>query len=119
MKISDKEFQDLAALIRKNYGIDLKEEKKSLVINRLINFLRDNGFKSFNDYYNHVISDFTGSGVISLVDRITTNHTFFMREKEHFEYLKKEILPWIETTSRDRDIRIWSAGCSSGATNSY
>lgn len=114
MKISDKEFQDLAALIRKNYGIDLKEEKKSLVINRLINFLRDNGFKSFNDYYNHVISDFTGSGVISLVDRITTNHTFFMREKEHFEYLKKEILPWIETTSRDRDIRIWSAGCSSG-----
>jgi chemotaxis protein methyltransferase CheR len=37
-----------------------------------------------------------------------------MRESAHFVYFKNTILPILERTVRDDDLRIWSAGCSSG-----
>ena len=36
-----------------------------------------------------------------------------MREKEHFDYLRTQVLPYFEKT-RSRELRIWSAGCSTG-----
>lgn len=37
-----------------------------------------------------------------------------MREQEHFEYFKNQVIPYLYSTIRDRDIRIWSTGCYSG-----
>ncbi|MGE5631530.1 MAG: hypothetical protein ACM3TR_10590 [Caulobacteraceae bacterium] len=74
--ITDKEFRQLADFIKSNYGIHLKEEKKSLVIGRLHNVLIQKDFKSFSDYYDYVVSDKTGDAVTVLIDKITANHTF-------------------------------------------
>lgn len=55
--------------------------------------------------------------LIELVDKISTNHTYFFREPNHFEFLEKEILPKILnqiSQSGEEEIRIWSSGCSSG-----
>lgn len=112
--ITKKEFREFSDYIRANYGINLKEEKQTLVSGRLQNVLVQNNFQSFSDYYDYVISDTTGNALVTLLDKITTNHTFFMREIDHFVYLKDKILPHLKRTVKEKDLRIWSAGCSSG-----
>lgn len=112
--ITDKEFRQLADYIKMNYGINLKKEKQALVMGRLANVLSGKGFKSFSDYYDYVVADRTGEAVITLVDKITTNHTFFMREPDHFYFFKDKVLPYLSRTVRDKDLRIWCAACSSG-----
>lgn len=112
--ITEKEFLKLAEFIKSNYGINLKEEKKSLVIGRLHNVLMQKDFQSFSDYYDYVVADKTGDAAIVLIDKITTNHTFFMREVDHFYYFKNTVLPYLASSVKDKDLRIWSAGCSTG-----
>ena len=114
LKITDQEFRKLADYIKSNYGICLKEEKRSLVTGRLHNVLAQKNMNSFSEYFDYVISDKTGDAVVTLIDKITTNHTFFMREAAHFFYFRDKVLPYLLSTVRDKDLRIWSAGCSSG-----
>ncbi len=114
LNISDKEFKALAEFIKKNYGINLNENKKELVISRLYSVLLENGFKTYSQYYKYIVSDRTGKAIITLLDKITTNHTFFMREKEHFHYFKEYILPYLKDTIKSKDIYVWSAGCATG-----
>lgn len=112
--ITKKEFNQLSSFIKTNYGINLKPEKETLVIGRLQNELIQKGFKDFSEYYEYVVGDKTGLAVTGLLDKITTNHTFFMREADHFGYLKEVVLPYFTSRITDRDLRIWCAGCSSG-----
>ena len=112
--IKEKEFKRFTEYIHKNYGIHLKGEKLSLVAGRLQNVFTGSDFKNFSEYYDHVVSDKTGNAAAMLIERITTNHTFFMREIKHFDYFKNVVLPYLANTVKDRDLRIWSAGCSSG-----
>jgi len=112
--ITNTEFKKLASYIKENYGINLREEKLSLVTGRLQIILAQKNLSSFSEYYDYVVSDKTGHAASALVNRITTNHTFFMREAEHFYYFKEKVLPWLKCTVKDKDLRIWSAGCSSG-----
>lgn len=37
-----------------------------------------------------------------------------MREAEHFYFFRDRVLPYLAATVKDRDLRVWSAGCSSG-----
>lgn len=112
--ITEKEFSQLAQYIKANYGIHLKKEKMTLVIGRLHNVLQQQGFQSFSEYYEHMISDKSGKSVITLIDKITTNHTFFMREADHFYYFRDIVLPFISKIAKDKDLRVWCAACSSG-----
>lgn len=112
--ITDKEFSQLAEFIKKNYGINLKEEKRALVVGRLQNVLIQKNMKSFSEYFEHVLSDKTGEAAIELVNKITTNYTYYMREADHFFYFKDIVLPYLAETAKNKDLRIWSAGCSSG-----
>lgn len=114
IEITQKEFKQLADYIKANYGIRLKEEKQTLVTGRLHNVLIENNFSSFADYYDYVISDRTGNAVNTMINKITTNHTFFMREVDHFYYFRDIVLPYLKKTEKDKDLRIWSAGCSTG-----
>lgn len=112
--ITDKEFRKLADFIKSGYGIHLKEEKRTLVTGRLHNVLTRNNFRNFSEYYDHLISDKTGEAAAILVNKITTNHTFFMREAEHFSYFRDKVVPYLKDTVADKDLRVWSAGCSTG-----
>jgi len=117
MTLSDREYRLIRDLVYRQVGINLGENKKSLVVGRLQKYMREKGFTSFKQYYDHVKNEPTGEAVRSLVTFISTNHTFFFREKEHFSFLYGTVLPEIagELERKNRkDIRIWSAGCSSG-----
>ncbi|ADL52256.1 CheR family methyltransferase [Clostridium cellulovorans] len=112
--INDREFILLSNFIKKNYGINLSKEKKSLVETRLNSELERNNFENFSEYIEYIVGDKTGDRLNDLVNKITTNYTYFMREQEHFFYLRKVVLPYLMRGVSDRDLRIWSAGCSSG-----
>lgn len=113
-QITEKEFKQLVDFVKIKYGVDLFQ-KKALVVGRLQNYLADNGFKSFSEYYDYILRDKTGKAASDLINKLTTNHTFFMREPAHFEYFQKRVLPYLESAeARRKDLRIWSAGCSTG-----
>jgi chemotaxis protein methyltransferase CheR len=114
INITEKEFKKIADYVKANYGIHLKEEKMALVTGRLHGILAQHDFKSFSEYFDYVVNDKTGDAAITLINKLTTNHTFFMREPEHFYYFRDKVLPYLSSTVKTRDLRIWSAGCSSG-----
>ena len=114
LDITEKEFATLAGFIHTNYGIHLTDKKIILMTGRLSNLLEQKNISNFTDYYNYVVTDQTGQAVKELIDKITTNHTFFMREEAHFYYFRDSVLPYMRNTITDCDLRIWSAGCSSG-----
>lgn len=109
----DDEFLTLSSYTKTNYGIDLSD-KRTLVESRLRNYLSEGRYQSFPHYFQSLVNDRTGTEATALVDRLTTNYTFFMREPKHFRYFQDTILPYLVSTVKDRDLRIWSAGCSSG-----
>lgn len=115
--ISDEEFKLIRDLVYEKVGINLTEQKKALVTGRLQKVLREKNLKSFADYYKFIVNDTTGEALSELVDKISTNHTFFGREYEHFDYFYKVVLPELtqkKLKKNERDLRIWSAGCSTG-----
>ena len=116
-RISDKEFQAIRKLVYSKFGINLTEQKKTLVVGRLQKVLRQRKFTTFQDYYKWLTADTTGEALDELANRISTNHTFFYREKAHFELFAKRVLPEAvqrNSSARQRELRIWCAGCSSG-----
>jgi chemotaxis protein methyltransferase CheR len=117
IEITDREFELLTKLIYDKIGINLTDQKRALVMGRLQKLLRQKNFSNFHQYYEYVLNEKSGEALGELANYISTNHTFFYREKDHFEFFVKETLPWIEErmkNSNSNDIRIWSAGCSSG-----
>jgi chemotaxis protein methyltransferase CheR len=92
--INDKEFQLIADLVEDYSGIHLKPEKKAMMMGRLNSMLTELNMNSFMDFYKYVKKDKDGIVISQLIDRITTNHTYFMREPEHFKFLESEIIPY-------------------------
>ncbi|MCH5208829.1 MAG: protein-glutamate O-methyltransferase CheR [Oscillospiraceae bacterium] len=113
MEITDAEFQRLVKFIYDNFGINLSA-KRVLVQGRLGNMLRDRGFKNYNEYIDAVMNDKSGAEITIILNKLTTNHTFFMREPEHYTFMKEVILPYMKSVCTDHVLRIWSAACSSG-----
>lgn len=113
-RISDSEFKELRNFVHENYGIFLRDEKKALVLSRFQRYMMENNFYSFKEYLDFLKKSENKEALTTLVNKITTNYTFFMRESEHFKYFRDVILPYLKEKNRNKDMRIWSAGCSSG-----
>ena len=113
VKISEQEFLQLTQYIRSHYGIKLGPEKKALITGRLGATLAANKCESFAAYYEALMADETGERAFELLNKITTNHTYFMREPAHFKVFQETVLPWVKSVA-SHDMRIWSAGCSRG-----
>ncbi|MBN2644271.1 MAG: protein-glutamate O-methyltransferase CheR [Desulfuromonadaceae bacterium] len=117
MAISDKEFEALRTLIYQRFGINLTDEKRSLLVGRLQKMLKTQHLATFQDYYQYLEQDRSGKAASDLINLISTNYTYFNREKDHFDFYLKTALPTVcEQLKRknQKDLRIWCAGCSSG-----
>lgn len=117
LNISDQEFRQIAELVYQRFGINLGDKKKVLVRGRLNKLLRAQNYTSFKDYYDDVLADTSGKNLLTLIDRISTNHSFFYREADHFEYLTGHVLPELTAEGAihgSDDLRIWCAGCAAG-----
>ncbi len=114
MEISEQEFKQFADYIRTNYGIHFRSEKKALIEGRLNQVVEKLSIKSLSEYMEYVTADKTGQAAEVMLNRITTNYTFFMREAAHFDYFGNTVLPYLEANVKNKDLRIWSAACSTG-----
>ena len=112
--MTDEEFFRIYRLLKDRYGIDM-ERKKEIVQGRLENYIHINGYQNYSEYLYALFADKTGKLEQELVNILTTNHTFFMREFEHFEYLKRVVLPQLRISEeRRRDLCIWCGAASTG-----
>jgi chemotaxis protein methyltransferase CheR len=114
-EITNEEFERIRSFIKQKLGINLSNEKKSLIHSRLGAIIQEKGFDNFSQYFDYLLQDKADNAIIQFVDKITTNHTYFMRETDHFDYFRDTVLPYIyENHSQNNDLRLWCAGCSSG-----
>lgn len=112
--ITDSEFYRIVTYVKSNYGIDLSQ-KRVLVGGRLENYIVRNGYSSYAEYMAKVESNPNGQEATDLINVLTTNHTYFMRESAHFDYLKNIVLPWAKAKAmREKDLRIWCGASSTG-----
>ncbi len=112
--MTDEEFFRIYRLLKNKYGIDM-ERKKEIVQGRLENYVRISGYKNYSEYLYALEADPTGQMEQELVNILTTNHTFFMREFEHFEYLRRVVLPDLRMKEeRRKDLCIWCGAASTG-----
>lgn len=112
--ITDADFQRLVTFIHKNYGIDLSK-KRQLITSRLSHSLKAKGYPDFKSFLEHLFTSKDPEDLELVLNKLTTNYTYFLREKEHFTFLQNTVLPELEKRhQRDKVLSIWSAGCSSG-----
>jgi chemotaxis protein methyltransferase CheR len=110
-KMTLKDFQRLSIFIGEHFGIHLPENKLPLVQSRLYKRLTVLGLSSYTDYCNFVLSNEGQQEITHLMNVISTNKTDFFREADHFDFLEKLIA---EENFKNKNLRVWSAGSSSG-----
>ncbi|HEY9069619.1 MAG TPA: protein-glutamate O-methyltransferase [Candidatus Ozemobacteraceae bacterium] len=118
LELSNTEFSQLSRFIYDRWGINLPPTKRQLLEGRLRKRLSHLQMTSFQEYCSYL---FSPAGIESeaplMIDLVTTNKTEFFREADHFEYLAHTAVPDLRSrlTSFSNDqLRVWSAGCSSG-----
>jgi chemotaxis protein methyltransferase CheR len=115
--LTDADYAGIAKIVYEHSRISLGAGKKELVASRLGKRLRVLGCRSYRDYRQVLEGLEGGEEINQLVDAISTNHTFFFREKKHFEFLEQAVLPEFHRVSafrRDGCFRVWSAASSTG-----
>jgi len=114
MNILQEDFTKLVNFVQHNFGIDLSR-KKQLIESRLSNTLKEKGYSDFSSYVKYITTTKNKNDIDLMLNKLTTNYTYFMREREHFDFFKDTILPYLaETKKTSKILSIWSAGCSSG-----
>jgi chemotaxis protein methyltransferase CheR len=106
-----RDFDQIRQLAHGAFGLDLKPGKEELVSARLGRILRKDGFRSFQDYYRHVLADRSGVSLAAMIDALATNHTAFLREPDHFTFLREQVLP---SLANRETVEVWCAACSTG-----
>ena len=113
LTINDEQFLRLTDYLKRNFGVNLIK-KRTLIESRLNNYLARNGYTDYAAYLDFALGDPTGKEVGQMLNILTTNYSYFMREWEHFKYFRDTVLPEMAPGLRDGDLRTWSAGCSTG-----
>ena len=113
LSLNENDFRKLITFIKSRYGIDLSQ-KRQLIVGRLSNTVVSMGYSTFTEYIDHILSQKDPQDIELMLNKLTTNYTFFLRESAHFDYFRDTVLPYLERTKRDHVLSIWSAGCSSG-----
>lgn len=109
--ITDSEFARFQRLIHDIAGINLADSKKVLLVGRLARRLRALRLDTFGQYYDLLTEGNDADERQTMVDLLTTNETYFFRERGHFDYLRDTIVP--QHPPR-QPLEIWSAAASTG-----
>jgi len=116
--MSPEEFQLIRDFIRGQCGIHFGDSSKFILEKRLTRLLQRHRLRRFRDYYYFLLYDRRKEEELAdVIDAITTNETYFFREERQLKAFTEEILPELHARKSergDRQLHIWSAGCSSG-----
>jgi chemotaxis protein methyltransferase CheR len=108
------DYEFLRKLLKERSGLDLSADKQYLVESRLIPLARRAGLAGIAEL---VAKIRTGAEALTsdVVEAMTTNETFFFRDKIPFDHLREAILPaLVQARAGRRSLRIWCAASSTG-----
>jgi hypothetical protein len=118
LTLSDEEFVQLRNFIYSQCGIFVADNRKYLLENRLANRVRELSLNSFGEYLSFLRYDPGRKAEMPrLFEAVTTNETSFYRNPPQLKIFQENILPEVvarQKALKDRRLRIWSAGCSTG-----
>ncbi len=109
----DEELEELLGFLRDARGFDFTGYKRSSLGRRIRMRMADLGITSYTDYRDRLES--TSEEFGTLFNTILINVTSMFRDADAWTFLEREVLPELLARSDTEDeIRVWSAGCSSG-----
>jgi chemotaxis protein methyltransferase CheR len=116
--MNDREFRMFSELLRTHCGLHFGSETRFLLERRIERRMRQRAFTSYAAYHYALRSEPATTGELAeLIDEVTTNETYFLRERRQLRALVDEILPELMLQRREcgrGPITVWSAGCASG-----
>lgn len=112
--IKPDEYAEFQRFLEEACGILLGENKHYLVQSRLGKLVKENGSAGLGDLVSKLRLERQGGALRErVIEAMTTNETFWFRDKHPFEILEETVLPAL-SERRSRSVRIWSAACSTG-----
>ena len=113
--MTPQDFDYLRQLLRERSGLMLSAEKQYLAESRLLPLVRRHELKTLGELIAALRAQPAAPLVSEVVEAMTTNETFFFRDKTPFEHFRQTIMPaLIEKRAREKRIRIWCAAASTG-----
>jgi chemotaxis protein methyltransferase CheR len=108
------DYEFLRKLLKERSGLDLSADKQYLVESRLLPLARRVGLSGITDLVQRIKSSDERLSA-DVIEAMTTNETFFFRDKVPFDHLREEILPTLmQARASRRTLRIWCAASSTG-----
>ena len=108
------DYEYLRKLLKERSGLDLSADKQYLVESRLVPLARRSALPGIPELVQKMRS---GGDALTgeVVEAMTTNETFFFRDKVPFDHLKEAVIPsLVQARAARRSLRIWCAACSTG-----
>ena len=113
--MTPEDFDYLRKLLKERSGLVLSAEKQYLAESRLLPVARRHGMSTLAELVGALKAPAASALASEVVDAMTTNETFFFRDKMPFEHVRDTVLPaLIAARAREKRIRIWCAAASTG-----
>jgi chemotaxis protein methyltransferase CheR len=108
------DYDFLRKFLKERSGLDLSADKQYLVESRLMPLARKAGLASLDELVAKIRSGATALGA-DVVEAMTTNETFFFRDKIPFDHLREAVIPELmQARAGRKSLRIWCAAASTG-----
>jgi len=108
------DYDFLRKFLKERSGLDLSADKQYLVESRLMPLARKASLSGIEELVQKIKN---GSSAVAsdVVEAMTTNETFFFRDKVPFDHLRDVLLPeMIQARAARKSLRIWCAAASTG-----
>ncbi|MER5885200.1 CheR family methyltransferase [Streptomyces sp. NPDC001941] len=110
---TDEELEQLLDFLRDARGFDFTGYKRSTLVRRIRKRMADAGVDTYDEYRDRLEADADEFGV--LFNTILINVTSFFRDPDAWSFMQREVVPEVLAALEDEEeVRVWSAGCSSG-----
>jgi len=112
--VTPPDYEYLRKLLKDHSGLDLSTDKQYLIESRLLPLARKAGLAGLPDLVQKMKSG-SNNLVAQVVEAMTTNETFFFRDKVPFDHFREKIMPeLVQARANRKTIRIWCAAGSTG-----
>jgi len=108
------DYEFLRKLLKDRSGLLLSSDKQYLIESRLLPLARKAGLSGIGDLVQKIK---TGAEplIVDVVEAMTTNETFFFRDKVPFDHVRDTVLPnLLKVRANRKSLRIWCAAASTG-----
>ncbi|MDQ2084910.1 protein-glutamate O-methyltransferase CheR [Herbivorax sp. ANBcel31] len=115
--LSDGTFLKYRNFIYDKFGINISQDKKEMLQSKLLKLIVKSRCESYEEYFRILTQGYDKESLFEFSNEITVNKTDFFRENNHFEFIKSSedfIIDKNKRIRRNNEIRVWSAGCSTG-----